>query len=316
MGFLHAGILSTFPDIRIDALCEKNRLIARYARKMFRRAKVASDATQLSDMDLDIAYVTAPVPFHFGIIKSIYLRNIARNVFVEKTLASNSSESTELSQLAENSSGAHMVGYQKRYAVTFNRVRELLHRGTIGEPFSFECHIYSSDFVGLDLKRVKTISASRGGLLRDLGAHAIDLAMWYFGDLGVSSRMQESAWSERAETQVTFSVRSLNGVEGSICASWCKEGYRIPELRLLTKGTKGTMLVSDDKLELKLNSGSQSAWYKHDLNDNVEFLLASPEYYREDNEFVRCVKEKRCPESDFSAASKIDILIDRISRMA
>jgi predicted dehydrogenase len=312
MGFLHVGLLSTFPGVRVEAVCEKNRLVAKYAAKIFRRAKITSDMGKLSGMGLDIVYVTTPIPSHFSIIKWIYLHNIARNVFVEKTLASTAKNADELCQMAERSGGTNMVGYQKRYSVTFNRGRKLVHEGTIGEPLSFECEIYSSDFVGLDTGRLKRASASRGGLLRDLGSHAIDLAMWYFGDFRISSLGSKSGLLEADESEATFLVRSLNGVEGSIRASWCKEGYRIPELRLVIRGTSGVVLVSDDKLELKLNSGSQSTWYRHDLSDNVRFLLASPEYYREDEEFVMCVREKHRPNPDFLTASKVDEMVDNL----
>jgi len=60
-----------------------------------------------------------------------------------------------------------MVGYMKRFAVTFNKAKELLGQGAIGSIYSFEAHAYSSDFFGLNNSSQK--SSSRGGCSKRFG---------------------------------------------------------------------------------------------------------------------------------------------------
>jgi hypothetical protein len=72
------------------------------------------------------------------------------------------------------------------------------------------------------------------------------------------------------------------------------------------------LFVDDDKVEVKLADGTAQKWYRHDLNDNVDFLLGAPEFYREDSHFIKCVMEKKRATSDFLAASKVDRIIDRV----
>jgi len=127
MGALHISILSVIPNVRVVAVCDKKKLIVRFAKKILGgKVQVVDDVSLLSTFDLDAVYVTTPIPSHFKLIKSIYADNIARNVFVEKTLASNYVEAEELYKLSEKFGGVNMVGFQKRHSVTFRKARELL----------------------------------------------------------------------------------------------------------------------------------------------------------------------------------------------
>ena len=76
-----------------------------------------------------------------------------------------------------------MVGYMKRYSVVFGKAKQLLMEGNLGEPQSFKAYAFSSDFLGLT-KESKS-SAPRGGAIRDIGCHIIDLMLWLLGDFEV-----------------------------------------------------------------------------------------------------------------------------------
>jgi len=69
-------------------------------------------------------------------------------------------------------------------------------------------------------------------------------------------------------------------------------------------------------VELKLNDGKSSMWYRHDLDDNVGFLLGEPEYYREDECFINSVLTGSKAEPSFSTASRVDYVIDQVKKKA
>ena len=100
MGLLHTSILSTFPNIQIVALCDKSKLITKFAKKMFDEIEIVNSVELLRDFNLDVIYVTTPIPSHFKIVEMVYSHGIAHNVFVEKTLASSSAEASKLCNLA------------------------------------------------------------------------------------------------------------------------------------------------------------------------------------------------------------------------
>jgi predicted dehydrogenase len=310
MGLLHAGILNTLDGVKLAAVCDKSGLIRRFFKKLIGEVQVVDDLEKLSDSDLDVVYVTTPIPSHFHITEAIYSSRIAGNVFVEKTLASSYDEAKDICRLAQDSGGVNMVGYMKRFAVTFKKAKELLDQGALGDVTSFDAYGYSSDF--LDVERSSGTSGSRGGVLADLGSHVIDLALWFFGDLEVDSVKSEQSKSACLKDSVYFTVRDSKDVKGNFDISWCKEGYRLPESGLLVMGSKGTMKVDDDKVELKPADDKPSRWYRHDLNDSVGFLLGAPEYFREDECFIKSVSTGKMAEPSFSTASRVDWIIGQV----
>lgn len=310
MGLLHASILNTLPNVQLTALCDKSAVIRRFCKRVFEGVHLVDDVEELSDLHLDAVYVTTPISSHFFVIKTIYSKGIARNVFVEKTLASSYDKAKELCRLAQSFGGVNMVGYQRRLNVSFRKAKDLLTQGTIGEVASFNAYAYSSDLLGS--RKDSKASVFRGGVLRDLGAHVVDLALWFFGDLTVDSAKLESSIERDSEDSVYFRVKGSNGLEGEFNVSWCMENYRLPEFGLLIKGSKGIIRVNEDKLELKLDYGKSSTWYRHDLNDNVDFLLGAPEFSREDQYFVKSVLEGCNAEPSFYTASKVDYIIDQV----
>lgn len=312
MGILHSSILHTMPNVEVVALCDKSFFLRKFVSKMFKKAQVVNDIMELDNSNLDSIYVTTPIPVHFPIIKTIYMNKMARNVFVEKTLAASYEQSKELCSLANDSGGVNMVGYMKRFAVSFQKAKEILAQGTLGEIKSFEAFAYSSDFFDIGKKSKKP--AARGGVLRDLGSHVIDLSLFLFGDFEVTSAILESLTEENSEDSANVRVKNST-LEGQFTFSWSKEDYRMPYFGIDVMGNKGKMRVTDETLELTC-AGKVKKWFKHDLDDHVGFLLGEPEYYREDEIFITTSITESEAEPSFLAASKTDYLIDQIKMKA
>jgi predicted dehydrogenase len=310
MGLLHSSILNVMENVRVVGLCEKSSIVRRIAKKLLRNVRMVDDVLELSDLDLDAIFVTTPIPTHFSIGKTVFTRNIASNFFMEKTLAASFSQAQELCKLVQVSRGVNMVGYMKRYSVTFRKAKGLLERKAIGELTSFQAYAYSSDFAEIDLK--SKISGSRGGVLPDLGSHVVDLAVWYFGPLDVASANLHSVTNSSSEDEAAFEVQSSDGLKGLFDISWCKKEYRMPEFGLRILGKEGVLGVNDDKVDLKLEDGTHTSWYRHDLNDSVGFLIGAPEYYREDECFVNSALAGRQVQPDFSEGSKVDKLLEKV----
>jgi predicted dehydrogenase len=315
MGLLHASLLKIMPGVQLTAVCEKSSLTRRLAKQIFGSIPVVKDLDKLSSIDLDVLYVTTPTPTHFSVATQVYEKRLARNVFVEKPLTSSYDESKKLCELASINGGVNMVGYLRRFMVTFIKTRELLSQGLIGEPLSFYMSAFSSDFNGV--KENPQASIARGGVLNDLGCYAVDLALWFFGDLQLTSAKVESITGLGTEDAAHFTVQQdSDGLEGSVSVSWCMDGYRMPEVDLLVKGTKGTIEVNDDRVVLNLIGGEKTVWHRHNLHDQAMYWLGAPEYYREDEYFINKVFANSGAEPNFETASRVDRLIDSIRRKA
>jgi predicted dehydrogenase len=312
MGLLHASILNTFPDVELVTVCDKSALMNRLYKRVFSSVgvDVISDFEKLSGSDLDAVYVTTPISSHAYIVKNLYSNGIVRNLFVEKTLASNYDQAKELCASAKNFGSITMVGYMKRFSVIFRKAKELLTEGVLGEPYSFKAYAYSSDFLGVT-KESKS-SAPRGGAVRDIGCHLIDLALWLLGDLEVRDIVSSEKTEIGSETSVSFTALGSAGLKGQFDISQSMPNYRMPEFGLSIDCSRGRIEVNDDRLLLTLPNDSQRKWYKHDLKDNVYFFLGESEYYRENQEFVTALLENRVCEPNFDTASKVDYVIDQV----
>jgi len=178
---------------------------------------------------------------------------------------------------------------------------------------SFEAYAYSSDFLG---SKGRSKASTRGGVVSDLACHAVDIALWFFGRLEVKNARVESLLGEDSQDAVDFQVASSANLEGWIRSSWCKEGYRMPEIGVIVKGAGGTMKVDEDKVELILGQNAPVLWHRHDLGDNVPFFIGGTDYVREDEFFVRSIFNGSLPEPSFSTASKVEEIIEQVKRMS
>lgn len=315
MGLLHSGILNTLPGVELAAICEKSSLIRRIAKKAIPKVSIVDDVEDFSCLDLDAVYITTPTPSHYVVAKQVYDQRLARHVFVEKPLTSKYVDSKELCDLAERGGGVNMVGYLRRFTVTFMKTKELLSEGTIGEPTFFDVKALSSDFVGA--KPDSKASKIRAGVLSDLGCYAVYLSLWFFGDLRVGSAKIESLVGSGGEDSVHVNVSQSSGdLEGQISVSWSVEGYRMPEVDVFVKGSEGSLKANDDEVILRLNNGEKRVWFRHNLFDFVGFWLGMPEYYREDAYFFRSIRFGGAARSSFREASNVDLFIDNVRQRA
>ena len=309
MGLLHASILSANPGVDLVAICEQNRLVRRFVNNSLTVPNIVGDVKDLRGLQLDAVYVTTPAPSHYEIIKSLFHQSIVQSVFSEKPLASNNEQAAELSQLAQESGGVSMVGYHGRHSVTFNKDRTLLQDGVLGDIVSFESYARSSDFFGSEHAWRKSVN--RGGVLGDLGSHAIDAALWFFGDFQLESATIKSMGGQTSEDFALLTVRTRSGLNGRIEASWHMENYRLPEIGLVVNGSLGMLRVNEDIVELIPDDGSPMAWYRQNLDDTVPFVLGATEYVREDEFFIRAVAEGGLGKPDFLAASRVDDILSQ-----
>jgi predicted dehydrogenase len=309
MGIVHSCIANLMPEAQLVALCDKNRLTRRILKKIFKRIPMVSNIDEIADLSIDAVFVTTPIPSHFQVVRTVYEHHLARNLFVEKTLASSIQEANDMCRLAIEAGGVNMVGYLRRFYVTFKKAKELMASDEIGRITHFEAYAYSSDFLGADID----VGLSRGGVLRDLGCHAIDLALWFFGDFEVTSAAHAHG-QDSNEDSLNFNISKNEGLNGSFRCSWRAQGYRLAEVGFSIFGSKGKIAVNDDRVELDLKNGEKSTWYRHDLNDNAAFWLALPEYYREDQHFIRSIAERTQAHSSFASAAKVDKIIGYVEK--
>lgn len=314
MGLLHGSLLNVFPSVHIAGLCDKSGLMRKIAKKTLKKILVTDKLDDLRSLSLDAIFITTPIPSHYSIIKEVFVKDITRNVFVEKTLSSTYPESVELFEMSKEFQRKTMVGYMKRFSVTFKKAKDLLNQQIIGKPIFFSAYAYSSDFV--DAGKDASKASARSGVLEDLGSHIVDLALWFFGDMKVNLAKTTVSNISGSLDSSSFDVVCSENLRGEFDVSWIKEGYRMPEFGINVIGSNGKLMVDDNELKLELKKSVPKLWYRQDLNDNIPFLIGDPEYYREDEHFITSLISGSIPLTNFGTAMKVDLLLEEVRRVA
>jgi len=182
MGLLHAAILNSIKNVRVDSVADSEKLIINFIKKNSPDIKVYDNyKTMLENSELDFVFITTPVNSHIEIASNCINRNLP--FFVEKPLSRTAKECEPLFELLRNKPVVNMVGYCLRYSETFSKTKELLNENILGEIKNVKCSVYqtleANRRSGWRFKK----DVSGGGILIDLGAHLIDLLIWFFGNI-------------------------------------------------------------------------------------------------------------------------------------
>lgn len=314
MGLLHSGILNSLPDIKIAAITEKENLITRYIKKTLPKISLYEDAEKMFEHeDLDLAYITTPISSHFPIALSCIKNKV--NFFIEKPLTKDFIESQKLCNELRNSNLIHSVGYNRRFIATFCKAKSLLDMKIFRDISYIKSSMYVSNILSKPTGwRFKKID-SGGGVLLDLGAHVIDLLIWFFGPISKVYGKVNSIYSDEVEDFAHMSIEFKGGIKGELDTSWSVPGYRLPELDIEIMANNGKLRVNEDFLEVKMKDpvppyyDHTTTIYKQSLSNEVPIDLGGPEYTKEDIHMVECVLNKKQTLVNVFEASKTQSVI-------
>lgn len=322
MGILHGGILNSMPDAKVKAICEKDSVLTRLARNLLPKTiTLYDDHLKMFDKEqLDAVFITTPISTHVPIALDLLRANKDLSLFVEKPLASSADQAKMACEAVSKSNGIYMVGFQKRFSPVFQRAKEFIENDSIGDLMFFKAYSFSSDV--LHEGGSWRLRSGTGGVLLDLAPHLVDILLWFFGDPDSVSAVKRRLYSSEVDDYVHAVMSFKSGLKGHMDTCWSIRSYRLPELSIEIHGKKGTLTVTDDfvKLETEIENDLDSAlaqlYYKQSFDTSASFLLADPEYTKEDEAFLRAENQPRSPKSDFFEAAKVNGLIDRIIESA
>ncbi len=218
---VHLPILLAMDDVRVVWIADANERLAR---------SVATDhgipAASLSSgvaalPEAEVVLIAIPLP-----PRAPYLDHYARTdtaLLVEKPLANDSDEHRRLVSLFPSWQLA--VGYQRRYYASFGMVRSFVATGTLGSLRAIR--------VSEGGRTTRTDGAGQyqslpvqagGGILKNLGCHALDLAMWIADAQAFTILQSEVAWDgetdQRCRANVELATRSGRIVQLAFESSW------------------------------------------------------------------------------------------------
>jgi predicted dehydrogenase len=318
MGLLHSGILNLLAPGAVKAVSDRSILVAFGTSRLIKSVKFFRNIDKmLWETEPDAVYVTTPPCTHYPIVKNL-LDHDVKNIFVEKPPTLNHSQLQDLVS-TKKPSQTIMVGFQKKYALTFRHAKLLLENDAIGEIMKVYSYIRSSDI----LEPTSRFNALGRGALLDLGIHLINLHTWLFKNLRVLKAERKSLYTRVDDTFIA-EVEAKDGFRIHVEATWSNPEYRVPETYIEFHGMQGTIKVTEDYLKASINrehpllgNKREIALYKPHYYQGIPPVnLADPEYTIENLHFLQAIRENQQPLTSIENTSETMKLIDELYKKA
>ncbi len=171
----HAPFISVHPGFELTGSWERSQKLIQ---NDYPNTKSYTSLDELLNDDIDLVIVNTPVETHFEYAKKALLAG--KHVLVEKAFTTTSAEAEELKKLAESKNLKLAVFQNRRWDSDFKTVRNIFLKNILGELVEAEFHYdrYNPD---LSPKQHKETANAGAGILKDLGPHIIDQALYLFG---------------------------------------------------------------------------------------------------------------------------------------
>lgn len=248
----------------IEAVMSRSERRARSYAERHGVRKWYTDAQQLiDDPDVNAIYVATPPSSHATF--AIMAMRAGKPVYVEKPLASSYEDCARVNRVSEETGVPCYVAYYRRYLPYFQRVKQLIMDGRIGNVTNVQVRLSvpprKADYQGDNLPWRVRPEVAGGGYFYDLAPHQLDLLQDFFGVIvKAHGYCTNRAHLYEAEDTVSACFRFENGLVG--CGSWCFVGHQsAAEDRIEVVGEQGMVSFSvfDYKpIELMTSEGHET----------------------------------------------------------
>jgi len=243
---LHFPALRRNPGCEVVALVDKDEARARRFAAELGTERTFGDYRRLFDLELDGAIVALPPHIHAPVSAALLRAGI--HVLVEKPIARTLAECDEMIAAEAVGGVVLAVGHPRRVAHQCRFAKRVIDAGLLGTIKSFDVR----DGYGFGWP-VKTDfpfrkEAAGGGVLIDLGVHALDLLVWWFGDLQVLEHRDNDQGGVESESLTRFGTEA--GLEG--VAEFSR-----------TRTLRNTVVVSGDRAHMEVSLTSNRVTLEH-----------------------------------------------------
>ena len=220
----------------------------------------ADEDVLINDPDIDVIDICTPNIYHYDTIKKA-LKN-KKHIYCEKPLCVSATEASELAALAKQSGTICTMVFNNRHMSAVLRAAELIREGRLGRILSFSASYLHNSCT--DVSRPAGWKQNReicgGGVLFDLGSHAIDLIYSLCGEF-------ESVYGI---SQIGFPTRT--GADGAPWQTNADEAFYL--LAKLRSGATGTITVS----KLCVGANDDLSFEIYGERGSLKFSLMQPNY--------------------------------------
>lgn len=315
MGMLHGGIFNSLEKSTLCSVSEKNGFLVSALKQYLPKVMIYTDYEEMLEKeDLDIAVITTPVFLHKEMIESSIDHNL--HIFVEKPMGLNKNECKSI--LRKKNNNKSLVGYTRRFVKTYNLAKEIIDNSVLGNANYFQSQLFIGQIFSQGKGWQYDSDKSGGGVLIDLGSHAIDMFHYLFGDITSVHGVGCPIFNKNVEDYVSINFKFKKNLIGSLQVSWSIRNYRVPELKINIHFDKGAITVTEKYIEIYSdieNNQLKKGWntfYQEDFDWDIPINVGGDWYTREDIHLLDCIEHNKETLCNFLEAAKTNFVIDAI----
>lgn len=226
----------------VAAICDVDEEHLRFAGERYgipEEKRFTDPCALLGREDIDAAVIAVPDQLHREL--SCAFLEAGKHVLCEKPMALTREDARAMIRAADSSRRQLMIGQICRFTPAFEKAKELVSDGTLGDIYFLESE-YAHDYMKLvDNWRSDPL---RHGVIGG-GCHAIDLLRWLAGDpaevfaYGTHRLLPQVPYDDATVAVMRFDERTMGKV---FVSTGCKRDYT---MRTVIYGTKGTLICDN-----------------------------------------------------------------------
>ncbi len=249
------------PEVEVVALCS----VARRGRAQQEAERLGIPRAyddyreMLRQEELDLVSVVSAPHLHHPMTIAALERRIP--VLCEKPMALNLAEAQAMVDAAERRGLLGAIDFEFRHRPARTRFKQLVDEGFLGELVHFNL---TMSMAGYERNLTRPggwlwQTETGGGLLGALGSHLIDTLRWFFGDIrsvsGALTTHVDVRSGEPADADDTFAFLARLDGKATGLVQFLLHAHHGFGMRLEAFGTKGTLVLIDDKTLLAGKAG-------------------------------------------------------------
>jgi predicted dehydrogenase len=299
---------SAVPGSSVVAVMSRSKEKARSYAERHHIPRWYNDAQQLvDDPDVNAVYIATPPSTHATY--AIMAMKSGKAVYIEKPMASNYEDCCRINRIAEKTHVPCFVAYYRRYLPYFQKVKELVNNGSIGNVINVQIRFAvpprDLDYNSTNLPWRVQPDIAGGGYFYDLAPHQIDLLQQMFGPIIEAEGYRANRGGLYAtEDTVSACFRFADGLPGS--GSWCFVGHE--------SAKEDCIEIIGDKGLLSFSVFTYTPIVLHTEKGREEITLSNPPYVQ--LPLIRLVVEhlqdKAICHCDNISATSVNWVVDRI----
>ncbi len=298
---IHAEALKSVPDAEIVAVMSATESQVKAFAKNFGIPKWFTDLDAfLALPELDMVLIGVPNHLHCEI--TVKAAQAKKHIVIEKPLCLNLVEADKMIETCKHNKVKLMYAEELCFTPKYVRLKALLDEGALGKPIMFK---QSEKHDGPHSDHFWDVDRSGGGVLMDMGCHAIQFFRWLNPDASVVSvyaHLQNSAHKDKTkgDDNSLLIMEFSNGVTALAEESWIKKGGMDDKAEII--GSEGIAYADVLRGNSILTYSEKGVGYAVEKAGNTKGWsftiyeeLWNYGFPQEMTHFVDCVKNDRQP---------------------